>query len=148
MQIPKHGIGRLQIGNPGNKGGPGKPADYVRAKMRKLGYAKAIPFLRRVLEGEIHISLVGVCVKCKHEQELDAKWLELVQEKVSVSVADGLKASDILLKHGLASKELVIASDNARSFFDCVYVAAIDLFGEEGAEALKGRAATLMSNHG
>ncbi len=43
--------GRLRVGNPGNKGGPGKPKDALRQMMRE-GLEEAIPALIAIVRGE------------------------------------------------------------------------------------------------
>lgn len=44
--------GFLQVGNPGNKGGMGQPASYIRARCREA-FAQRIGFLERLADGKI-----------------------------------------------------------------------------------------------
>lgn len=52
MRTPKHGRGKLQVGNPGNSGG-GRPLDEFKAKMRELASSdKAIEYLEECVRGK------------------------------------------------------------------------------------------------
>jgi hypothetical protein len=48
---PAHGQGRLNIGNPGNKGSNGRPPSEIRRRMRELSWQKGLPLLESLLAG-------------------------------------------------------------------------------------------------
>lgn len=143
--VPARNGGAIRHGSlPGNTPGTGRPPDEVRAKMRELGATKGLPFLSDLLDGKIQAYLVGKCEQCQHEQGFDAETMEYLMEQLKVSVEQRLKATEQAFKYGLQAKELVIASGNAASFFDCVHQAIVELYGSEAAEAVKGRAMQMM----
>lgn len=143
--VPGRNGGRIWRGKaPNHVAGPGRPADALRHQLRELGLKKGIRVLENVMDGVIDVTLVGTCVKCNHEQPLEAHWLEMVQDRVSTSTDQRIKASDISMKYGLAAKELVITTASSAAFFDCVYQAIVEQHGEEAAEAIKARAADLI----
>lgn len=143
--VPGRNGGKIWRGKaPNHVAGPGRPADALRHQLRELGLKKGVKVLESVMDGVLDVSLVGTCVKCKHEQPLDMKWFEAVQERISASTDQRLKASDIAMKYGLAAKELVITSASSAAFFDCVYQAIVEQHGEDAAEAIKARAADLI----
>lgn len=47
MRVPATGKGQLRVGNPGNKGGTGRPPSELRALARE-GVAKALPNIERL----------------------------------------------------------------------------------------------------
>lgn len=144
LETPSHGKGKLRRGNPGNAGGSGRPADKVRAKLRDLGLKKSVPFLTKLLDGEVQVSLLGKCDACGHDQPISEELLEHWNERVKASVTDRLKAAEQTLKYGLQAKELVIANGNAANFFDCVHQAIVEEYGSDAAERIKFRASQLL----
>lgn len=124
--------------------GPGRPPDKVKAKLRELGFNKAVPFLSRTLDGKLSVSLLGKCDACQHEQQISEEWVELIMNRITTSTDHQLKASDQVLKYGKPDKDLVIASSEAAAFFDCVHAAIAELYGEQAAEAVKVRAIQLI----
>lgn len=135
--------------HPGNTGGKkgrsGRPADTIREAMRELGAEKGVPFLSEVLDGKVPVTLVGTCSHCGQESTpASADWLKDLMGEIKASVDQRLKANEQALKYGLSPKELVIASTEAASFFDCVYRATVERVGESEAEAIKQRAVALM----
>lgn len=140
----KHG-GAIWQGAPANPvAGTGRPPDAIRAKMRELGADKGIPFLSNLLDGKIEVSLLGKCDACGEHQQFSQEWVEMVMDRLKASVDQRLKATEQTMKYGLAAKELVITSDNAAGFFDCIHAASVELFGAAGADALKVRSLALM----
>lgn len=134
---------------PGAGGGPqpgaGRPPDAIRARLREIAQGKGLPFLDALLEGRLPpISLLGKCDACAHEQQISQEWVELLMDRIQTSTDQRLKASDIALKYGLQAKELVIASDSAAAFFDCVHTAIVELGGSELADRVKARAIQLV----
>lgn len=123
--------------------GPGRPPDAIRAQMRELGVAKGLPFLSDLLDGKVPFTLVGTCPACGKESTLTPLALQALFDKIGASADQRLKATDQVWKHGLATKELVIASPEAAAFFDCVYRATVEAHGEQAAEAIKVRAIAL-----
>lgn len=112
--------------------------------MRELGAAKSLPFLSELLDGKVSVSLLGKCEACEHEQALSEEWVEMIMQRLKASVDQRLKAAEQTFKYGLQSKELVIASGNAASFFDCVHRAIVEEHGEQAAESIKTRAIALL----
>ncbi len=52
MRVPKHGGGRLRVGNPGNAGG-GRPPNEFKAKMAELASSKeALHYLEQCVKGK------------------------------------------------------------------------------------------------
>lgn len=51
LRTPSHGNGQLRVGNPGNKGGTGRPLNAVRALCLE-GFTKAVPNLVRIAVNE------------------------------------------------------------------------------------------------
>lgn len=143
MRVPAHGRGVLRVGGT-NKGGPGRMPDVVRAKMRELGHSKSLPFLSDLLDGKVSVSLLGKCDACGHDQGISEELMEQWLQRVNASVDQRLKAAEQTFKYGLQVKELVIASGNAASFFDCVHRAIVEEYGEDAAEGVKARALALM----
>lgn len=143
--VPARNGGSIRHGSlPGNTPGTGRPPDEVRARMRELGAKKGIPFLEEVFDGKIMLSLLGKCDECGHDQPISAEWVELLTERVKVSVDQKLKAAEQTFKYGLQAKELVITSQDAAAFFDCVHTAIVEQFGEAAADVVKRRAVTLL----
>lgn len=124
--------------------GPGRPPDEIRAKLRELGATKVVPFLEELFSGKVSVSLLGKCDACAHEQPISEEIVAHFMERVQTSIDHRLKASDQAFKYGLATKELVIASDTAAAFFDCVHTAIVEIAGEQTAEQVKYRALALM----
>lgn len=146
VMVPGRNGGSIWRGAPANPvPGPGRPPNEVRAKYLELGATKGFDFISDLLDGKVQAYLVGKCEKCRHEQGFDAETMEYILEQIKVSVDQRLKANEQAMKYGTQQpKELVIANDNAASFFDCISAAATELFGAEGSDALKSRAMVLM----
>lgn len=88
--IPQpHGGALKPGGTKGNKGGPGRPPSLIRAKCRGA-FARRIKLLAEIAEGEAL------------EVVRDATGRETTMRK-SASVADRLKALDLLGKYGLGT---------------------------------------------
>jgi hypothetical protein len=143
--VPGRNGGSIWNGPPANPvAGTGRPPDEVRAKLRELGAKKGIPFLEDLFDGKIMLSLLGKCDECGHDQPISAEWVELLTERVKVSVDQKLKAAEQTFKYGLQAKELVITSQDAAAFFDCVHTAIVEQFGATAGETIKTRALALM----
>ncbi len=105
--IPQpHGGALLPGGKPGNRGGTGV-RDEVREKLAGIANGKGIEFLDQLMEGKARFRLVGVCESCGHEAkdphskaETDAMW-----DEIKATVENRLKASDQILKYGVAGKD-------------------------------------------
>jgi hypothetical protein len=129
---------------PNHVPGPGRPPDALKARLRELGYNHAAPLLEKILKGEVSVSLLGKCDACGHDQPISQDLLEHWKERTGVAIDQQLKASEQALKYSKAEKELSITNANAAAFFEVVTSAAVELFGADGAEALKARALALM----
>ena len=125
-------------------GGTGRPPDQIRAKLRELGYTKALPFLTDLLSGKVSVSLLGKCDACGHDQPISEELVEQWMERVKANTDQRLKASEQTMKYGLQTKELVITGADAAAFFDCVSAAAVELYGPEGESQLLARAVAMM----
>jgi hypothetical protein len=128
----------------GNTPGSGRPPDAIRAAMRDLGATKGLPFLETVLDGTVAVRFIGTCEHCGETSDIDLAWMKEVEQLAKASVDHRIKASDLTMKYGLSTKELVIASTEAAAFFDCVYRATVEQVGEVAAQAIKLRAVVLM----
>lgn len=143
--VPALNGGKIRHGSlPGNTPGTGRPPDAIRAAMRELGATKGLPFLGKLLDGEVEVTLFGKCPSCGKVSKASAEVVKELSEKIAASVDQRLKATDQAWKYGLAAKELVVASPDAAAFFDCVHRAIVELHGELAAEVIKARAVTLM----
>lgn len=143
--VPARNGGAIRHGSqPGNTPGTGRPPDALKAKLRELGLKKAAPLLSKILDGKITVSLLGKCDACNHEQPISDEWVEHIMQRITASMDHQLKASEQTLKYGKADRELVIASQTAATFFDCVHAAIVELGGDQLAESVKVRAMALM----
>lgn len=109
--------------------------------MKELASAKLprhVETLDGIAGGISYVTMREKCPKCGHE---DPKTDLAVPQ--TVKAGEQVRAVEALAK--LAdTKELVIASDRAGAFFDCVYRAMVERVGEAEAEAVKVRAVALM----
>lgn len=123
----KHG-GSLQTGNPGNKGGSGRPPSVIRDQLRG-SYDERMTFLDRVIDGEVmqkaKVPLVAVlphvlCPNCgEGGQEPRDGLLALMdvtfEATVSASVKDRIAALEHQAKYGLgALKEISVENVRER----------------------------------
>src|SRR6185437_9022142 len=105
--IPQPRGGALYAGGvPGHAGGSGRPRDAFRAALRKLSQGKGLPFLNRILDGEIPVAFVGECPSCHtsvHEPDLDGKYVQRLREMIERSIDQQLRANEQALKYGLGT---------------------------------------------
>jgi hypothetical protein len=87
-----HGGAIRQGGNPGNKGGPGRPPSAIRAALRQ-SFEERVKVLESIADGEVVFKL-----RSDGEKPSAADLT-----KVIPSVADRLKAMDLLAKYGLGT---------------------------------------------
>ena len=110
-----HGGALNAGGTPGNRGGPGRPAEIVKARARNSFYVR-IPVLEKVADDP------------------------------RSKPRDRINAVDKLGKYGLAqARELVITTDNARAFFDCISAAIREIVPDH-VEAIHLRAQRLLED--
>jgi hypothetical protein len=61
--VPSHGVGLLRIGNPGNRGGPGRPPDAQRQMWRDiLADPDHDAMLLKILRGESFVLKGNLCL--------------------------------------------------------------------------------------
>jgi len=111
LKPQKHG-GALQVGNPGNKGGPGRPPSELRQILR-MGFSDAIPELARIAKEGIterdRISAIDKLAKYGLGEEkgwshdLVAALVRDIADIIERHVSDGavLKAIEANLKESI-----------------------------------------------
>lgn len=119
--------GTLISGNPGNKGGSGRPPSFLRDQLRG-SYADRMKFLDRVIDGEVmqraEIPLAAVlphvvCPNCGEGGQAPKDLSELLtlnfDARVSASVKDRISALEHQAKYGLgALKEVSVENVRER----------------------------------
>lgn len=120
--VPQQHGGALQVGNPGNVGGPGRPPSAIRELCRGA-FAERVPVLTAIADGEPvqngDVPLLRVlehahCPKCgDHLQpnSLPDALLVSVRGKVSASPGERTKAIDTLGKYGLDARTQLSVDD-------------------------------------
>lgn len=101
--IPQPHGGALRNGGT-NKGGPGRPKDALRAKLRKLAEGKGVPFLRELMKGDVRVRFIGKCPECEHDQAIDDAWVRDAVAALNENVRARLMANDQMLKYGLGTQ--------------------------------------------
>lgn len=131
--------------------GPGRPPDTVRAAYRELGATKGLKLIDKTLDGEIVVSLVGKCPKCKYEGAMpDGLELAGLVKQVRATVDQQLKANEQALKYGLGTKdELDIANhplflEAARAYGE-VHDRALDVLPPAQQQLVRARLVELMT---
>lgn len=118
--------GRLQSGNPGNRGGPGRPASALRDRLRG-SFDQRVAVIEAIADGEptVHttVPLSAIlphvtCSACSGSViARDPSHLELIEidARTSASPRDRLTALDLAAKYGLGSlKEISVESVRER----------------------------------
>lgn len=117
--------GALRRGNPGNAGGPGRPASALRQELRG-SFAERKHVLEDIVDGEaiqrmkVPLALLLPHVECPNCGEIGVvakeRSAELVQieARVSASPADRIKALDLMAKYGLGAARLTEDDIKAR----------------------------------
>lgn len=101
-----HGGALFTGGNPGNKGGTGRPPSAIREQLRG-SFAERIAVLERFADGAM--PLTGKCAKCGHEE------LATIANVLPVEASDRLRAIDMLAKYGLGTlKEVSVENVRER----------------------------------
>lgn len=109
--VPQAHGGALQRGNPGNRGGPGRPRNLVRAELLE-SYDRRKAFLADVIDGKVMQRLkfpileLARHVECRNcgEVQLQAKdksVLEEIEIEVSASTKDRIAAAEHLAKYSM-----------------------------------------------
>lgn len=93
-----HGGALLSGGVPGNKGGTGRPPSAIRRELRET-FADLISHLQRIAAGEV---VEKVVMPGGEETEIMR----------SASVADRIRAMDLLAKYGLGTKQEITGPDD------------------------------------
>lgn len=100
-----HGGAIKTGGNPGNRGGTGRPPHAIRDDWRGLLDAHGTGFLKQILQGAV--TLRQKCESCGHEPKRKVK--------VATSVDQGLTAIATLARFGIGTKdELTTISPEVR----------------------------------
>ncbi len=86
----KHG-GALKRGNPGNKGGPGRPRSVIRAKLSGVMDEHGVGVLEEILTAPRQVTVT--CNECGQQQEV----------KPPSSDADRLRGVDIAGKYSIGT---------------------------------------------
>lgn len=147
----QHG-GAIYQGAPANPvAGPGRPKDEVREKLLGLANGKGVPFLDKLLDGEVDVAFYTTCPKCNHREELpeDDEYLDKIMDRigdqVSASVDQRLKGNDQALKYGLGTKdEIDIMSHPDAQRFATAYREALAAESPEVYERVMDRVAQAL----
>ena len=86
----KHG-GALRVGNPGNKGGPGRPRSIIREKLSGVMDEHGVGVLEEILTAPRKVTVT--CDKCGQQQKV----------KPPSSDADRLRGVDIAGKYSIGT---------------------------------------------
>ena len=115
--IPQPHGGALRNGGP-NVGGPGRPKNEIRAKLRELAYGKGLDFLSELLDGKLTVELLGECPHCGETSTPDlTKWTATLLDKVSASADQRLKANEQALRFGVGTQsEQVLSEEDIRGW--------------------------------
>lgn len=109
-----HGGALLSGGLPGHAGGPGRPKDEIRARLREIAYGKGLTFLDELLDGRISVRLVGRCSQCGNEQAPDPDFVRALLERIEASVDQRLKANEQALRFGVGTQTERISPEEAK----------------------------------
>lgn len=107
--VPQPHGGALQVGNPGNVGGPGRPPSAIREDLRG-DFDERRRVLREIADANLPIR--EKCPACGHEPKPTTTEL--------VAVRDRVRAIDIMGKYGLGTvRELSV--DHVKSRLEEMY---------------------------
>lgn len=124
--------GKLRVGNPGNRGGKGRPKEEIREKLRDLAFGKGIPFLKETMQGNVRVRFVGTCPHCHQESEPDEKTLEKLEEYVGTTVEHRLKANDQALKFGVGTQNESLDLEEGKALVQKVIGGMVDALTAHG----------------
>jgi hypothetical protein len=133
LVVPRHGGGLLRVGNPGNKGGTGRPPSEIRQRCRGSFYDR-IRILEEIADGVVTITIREKCPNCGHR----AKKADLKGTLPDAPpTADRIRAVDRLGHYGLENDKGVSAAEVGRRLGRTIDIIRETLEPEQ-AEALLG----------
>lgn len=126
-KVPQAHGGALNAGGtPGNKGGPGRPPDAIRERLRG-SFDERVGVIEDIADGTpvtnadvpfINILPHVVCPKCETQMEAKdpaALFMLSIRGRVSATPSERIKALDIAAKYGLGTKEeITVVSEDVR----------------------------------
>lgn len=141
--VPGPRGGFLKRGNPGNKGGPGRPRDTVReAALEALRRGPGV--LAQIMDGETYVSIRETCPKCGHEPDPSAATAMPVVAKPGERVR-AVEALDKLADEGTT---LVVSGENVLRVMEQWDAALLQVCGPDVQQQVRATADVMWRKAG